>query len=107
MFHVDDLKISYVDENVVTEIIDKPSAIFGTIIPLSMSRGRVHDYLGMTFDYTNTGKLMITMYDYIEDITEGASEIYKTGVGSATPASEHLFEIREPNEEDNELLSKE
>ena len=106
VFHVDDLKISHVDEEVVSSIIKELSDRFGDIIPLSISRGKVHDYLGMTFDYTTPGKLTITMYDYINGIIENAGEIYKEGAGSATPAPDHLFDIREPCEVDNELLLK-
>ena len=107
VFHVDDLKISHVDEKVVTDVINRLSEVFGTIMPLFESRGKIYDYLGMTFDYTDVGKLIITMYDYIEGVINDAGEVYKTGAGSATPVPEHLFEIREPNEDDNELLSKE
>ena len=46
------------------------------------------------------------MYDYINGIIENAGELYKEGSGSATPAPDHLFDIREPNEADNELLPK-
>ena len=39
VFHVDGLKISHVDEEVVTDIIDELSKRFGDIMPLSVSRG--------------------------------------------------------------------
>ena len=106
VFHVDDLKISHVDEEVVSSIIKDLSNRFGDIMPLSVSRGKVHGYMGMTFDYTTPGKLTITMYDYINSIIENAGELYKEGAGSATTAPDHLFDIREPNEGDNELLTK-
>ena len=107
MFYVDHFKILHIDQNVVTAIIDKLSKTYGDIIPLSISRGNIHDYLGMTFDCTNPGKLTITMYDYINGVIENAGENYKTGPGSATLAPDHLFEIREPNDDDNQLLTKE
>ena len=52
----------------MTNIIEELNKRFGDIMPLSISRGEVHDYLGMAFDYTTKGKLMITMYDYIDGI---------------------------------------
>ena len=67
-FHVNDLKISHKDEEVVINIIEELNKRFGDIMPLSISRGKVHDYLGMPFDYTTKGKLIITMYDYIDGI---------------------------------------
>ena len=60
----------------------------------------------MTLDYTTQGRLIITMYDYIDGLIESIRQMYKEGVGSATPAPDHLYNIREPNTEDNALLSK-
>jgi hypothetical protein len=40
---------------------------FGTTKkPLSATTGHVHDYLGITIDYGETGKVKFTMYDYLE-----------------------------------------
>ena len=33
--------------------------------PLTMTRGKVHEYLGMTIDLPRKGKAMISMIDYI------------------------------------------
>ena len=90
----------------MTRIINKLNNTYGGIIPLSISRGKIHTYLGMTFDYTNPGKSMITMCNYIDGIISNADDIYNTREGSATPAPEHLYEIREPNDDDNQLLDK-
>ena len=48
-WHVDDLKISHMDENAVTAIAQKLACLYGpkTII----SRGKIHKYLGMDMDY--------------------------------------------------------
>lgn len=51
VWHVDDLKISHVNESVVTSIIDALDYKYGEIMPVSHSRGKVHDYLGMAFDF--------------------------------------------------------
>ena len=72
VFHVDDLNISYIDKEVVSNIINELSSRFGDIMSLSVSRGKIHDYLGMTFDYTTPVRLMITMYDYIYGVIENA-----------------------------------
>ena len=45
----------------------------------------------------------IIMYDYINGVIENTGENYKMGPGSATPASDHLFEIHEPNDDDNQF----
>ena len=33
---------------------------------LSITRGKVHDYLGMTIDYSEPGKVKFKMDDYVE-----------------------------------------
>ncbi len=61
----------------------------------------MHDYLGMTFDYSFTKEVRINMWDYLRKlIQEFPEEI--TGV-CATPASDHLFKVQE----DGRKLSKE
>ncbi len=59
LWQVDDLKISYVDKNAVTGIIETITDQFGKEAPLTVTRGKVHDYLGMTLDYLEKGKVMI------------------------------------------------
>ena len=57
MWHVDDLKISHVDAAVVTSIIDQLSQDFSKDADLTVNRGDVHDYLGMTLNYSKKGKI--------------------------------------------------
>jgi hypothetical protein len=57
LWHVDDLKISHVDPEVVTEVIDLLEQEFGKEAPLTKTRGHVHDYLGMTIDFSCAGKV--------------------------------------------------
>ena len=70
MWHVDDLKISHVNKDVVTKIsnmienqYDKDS--YGNECPLTVFRGDTHSYLGMTFDYSKHGKVAADMTEYI------------------------------------------
>jgi hypothetical protein len=51
LWHVDDLKISHVSEDVNTNIIKRINDEFGKESPITITRGKVHDYLGMTLDY--------------------------------------------------------
>ncbi len=68
---------------------------------LAETVGTMHDYLGMTFDYSFTKEVRINMWDYLRKvIKEFPEEI--TGV-CATPASDHLFKVQE----DGRKLSKE
>ena len=91
LWHVDDLKISYVDPAVVTQVISQLEKEFGKEAPLTIRRGKVHDYLGMTLDYSVHGKVRFRMSDYIKDMLTDLPEDME-GL-SATPAALHLFEV--------------
>jgi hypothetical protein len=68
---------------------------------LAETVGTMHDYLGMTFDYSFTKEVRINMWDYLRKvIKEFPEEIM--GV-CATPASDLLFKVQE----DGRKLSKE
>jgi hypothetical protein len=93
IWHVDDLKISHKDPNVVDDIIRKLSSIFGKEVPLTVNRGKVHEYLGMTLDYNIPKKVQINMTQYIEKmLAELPSDM--DGI-AATPAAPHLFTVNE------------
>ena len=56
LWHVDDLKISHADPNVVSDVIEQLSTEFGSIAPLTVHRGQKHDYLGMELDFSTPKK---------------------------------------------------
>ena len=91
LWHVDDLKISHVDPEVVTSIIDIIEAEFGKEAPLTKTRGKVHEYLGMTIDYSTEGKVRFSMIDYVEGMLEELPD--DMSGESVTPASNYLFEV--------------
>jgi hypothetical protein len=94
-WHVDDLKISHVAAVVVDNLIADLDSEFGKETLLSKSRGKVHDYLGMTLDFSTPGQVTITMIDYIKMI---CMDLPKDMIGSAaTPAVNHLFQIDDEN----------
>ena len=55
------------------------------------TRGKIHDYLGMTLDYNIDGKVQITMFHYIAKIIE-EYPIELNGEPTS-PAANRLFEI--------------
>ena len=92
MWHVDDLKISHVEEHVVRSIIQKIKDAFGQHSELSMHIGKRHDYLGMILNFTTPGALEIDMSDYIQVILQDAPANLR---GTSTvPAAKHLFKTR-------------
>jgi hypothetical protein len=63
---------------------------------MHVSRGLVHEYLGMTLGYTVKGEVKITMVDYLKGVIGDFPEVID---GTApTEASEHMFGVR-PDEE--------
>ena len=52
VWYVDNLKISHVDPKVVEQVFANLSKEFGREALLSVSRGKIHKYLGMTIDYS-------------------------------------------------------
>ena len=94
-WHVDDLKISHEDPKVVTKILGMIDARYGQEIvgrkraPLTITRGKIHDYLGMTLDFTKDGIVKIDMREYVEKVLgEMPDEMDGT---ATTPAASHLF----------------
>jgi hypothetical protein len=97
VWHVDDLKISHKDAKVVTTILNLLDAKYGQEIvggkraALTINCGRLHDYLGMTLDYSEPGHIKLNTVDYVDKILE---EMPKDMDGMATlPAAEYLFKI--------------
>ena len=53
------------------------------------NRGKIHDYLGMVIVFTTQGKVLFTMFDYIEKVSNKLPEGF---VGTELfPACNHLF----------------
>ena len=96
VWHVDDLKISHVDRDVVSDVISQLSDKYETTptglkTPLTINRGKKHEYLGMLLDYTTDGKVIIDMREYIKKILEELPHSFRGS--SITPAANHLFDI--------------
>ena len=111
VWHVDDLKISHVSAKVVDDIIGMLQEEFGKEDPLVVKRGPVHEYLGMTIDFTKPNKVMIDMKDYLEAMFEELSDYMETPemmTGTAiTPAANHLFQVRKESDDNKKLNTDE
>ena len=104
LWHVDDLKISHVDEAEVTTIIKLLSTEFGKEAALTIHRGKIHDYLGMKLDYSEKGIVKIDMEQYVQNILKEMPE-EMSGV-SPTPAANHLFDVN-PDQQKLDITQKE
>ena len=82
---MDDLLI---DKKEVDKTIEYLREVY---LDIAVKRGKVHDYLGIRFDFRNEGEVFMSMSKYIKEIVAGA------GIsGTAdTPAASDLFDIDE------------
>ena len=101
-WHVDDLKISHKDKNMMPAFAIKITSIFGD--KPTITRWRVHTYLGVELDFDrDPGTMIIFIINYLQTILDEFPEVLRST--KACPAGDHLFKIR-PDEE-RELLGKE
>ena len=63
-WYVDDMKISHVNPEVVTRVIDSLEEKFGK---MSVTRGREHNFLGMNIVYTDEQTAKLTMKQYLRE----------------------------------------
>jgi hypothetical protein len=100
LWHVDDLKITHAKQEVLKDLVEILNARYGKLDgkldPLTITRGDMHDYLGMTLDYIVPGQVSIRMDDYVWDLLDEAP-VDMDGT-TATPAADHLFTINEKPE---------
>jgi hypothetical protein len=70
---------------------------------MTVSRGKIHKYLGMTLDYSVPGQEKITMLDYVNEILDAFDKAEPKGGGTKTSADpDSLFKV----EEDCEKLAQ-
>ena len=91
-WHVENLKISHREEEVVSAFAIQIAETYGP--KTTISRGRVHDYLGMQLDFgTCPGSMIISMIKYLHKILDEWTEVL--GSTKACPPTDNLFEVRE------------
>ena len=87
-WYVDDMKISHVDKEVVSQIIQDLEKKFGK---MSVTRGCKHKLLGMNLNFKSNRTVTIQMKDYLrESIDESGLNITHE---AATPAKGNLFDV--------------
>ena len=68
VWHVDDLKITHKDSAVVDKIIVSLKSEYGQVGEMTVYRGKKHDYLRMTLDFSKDGSCIVDMEDYPKEI---------------------------------------
>ena len=105
-FHVDDLKVSHKEQSVLEDFLGNLRSEFGQEDKLTENTGLVHEYLGITIDYSIAGKVIFTMFDYLEDVIVEAANDLKNSC-SYYPGNDQLMKVDydspslSPKEQDN------
>ena len=94
-FHIDDLMSSHVNAQVNNEFALWLNRMYGKHTPVKCTRGLIHDYLGMTLDFSEHGIVKVDMVDYIEGMLEDSLMSLGTKDTSPTPAAEDLFVVND------------
>jgi hypothetical protein len=55
---------------VIDGVIKMFNEKYGKEAPLAVTRGKVHEYLGMTIDYSKEEKVKFTMFDYVQNMLD-------------------------------------
>jgi len=90
-FHVDDVMCSHMDPKVNDEFLKWLNKMYGSHGEVKATRGHAHDYLGMNFNFSKKGKVIINMVDYISDMVDDFPVQLKKTDTAPTPAADDLF----------------
>ncbi len=109
-FHVDDCKISHDSSKVVDNTVELLRENYESISEdgsgkMKVHQGKVHDYLGMTIDFSKKGQVRITMLKYVAEVIAAwnkvAPHVDSEGFTTATrrkrtsAAPDDLFKVNE------------
>jgi hypothetical protein len=100
-FHVDDCKLSHHKKTVVDRMIGYLRQEYESIFEdgsgaMTVSRGKIHKYLGMTLDYIIPGQVKTTMLEYVNEILAAFDKAEPKGGGTKTSAApDSLFKVDE------------
>jgi hypothetical protein len=100
-FHVDDCKLIHGKTKVMDSRIEYLRQEYDSSFEdgsgvMTVSRGKIHKYLGINLDYTVRGQFKITMFDCVDKILTSFDKAEPKGGGtktSAAPAS--IFKVDE------------
>ena len=100
VWHINNIKVSHVEESVVTKFIEWLKCTYKCTFEdglgaMQVFRGKKHDYLGMQLDFTKNGKVKFTMDNYVVDMVRDFHPHDKTTWTVKTPTAEHLFRVND------------
>ncbi len=92
-WHLDHLKVLRVDPIRVTNFTKWAISKYGDC---AITQGKIHEYLGMTLDYSRPGMVRVSMIPYIEKLLKQ----FPGDLCQPAPslAADHLFKVRDGEE---------
>jgi len=96
--------MSDVNAGVLEKIIKRLGEKYGKEVPLMVNQGRVHEYLGMTIDFSEKGKVKFIMNDYAENLLDEVPK--EMSRHAATPTANQLFSVNNKAEKISDENSK-
>ena len=84
VWYIDDNKVSHVDKNVVTEVIELMKRHFGDLV---VTRGKKHNFLGMDISITEDKNIEIGMKDQLNEAVASFEEIEGESVSETVNSS--------------------
>jgi hypothetical protein len=100
-FHVDDCKLVHHKTKVMDSMLEYLRKEYESIFEdrsgvMTVSRGKIHKYLGMTLDNTVRGQVKITMFNYVDEILTAFDNAEPKGGGTKKSAApDSLFKVNE------------
>ena len=91
-FHVDDLKASHKDHAELDDFLDNLRSEFGQEDELTENKGLAHEYVSIIIDYLIAGKVVFTMFNYLEDVIFEDADDLKNSC-SYYPEDNQLFKV--------------
>jgi Reverse transcriptase (RNA-dependent DNA polymerase) len=90
--HVDDLFITASSESELDRVIASLDRLYSDAVhSITIQRGRVIEYVGMVFDFSENKVVRVTMDEYVNDLLKELSDIPGE---SDTPATGDLFKVK-------------
>jgi hypothetical protein len=85
--YVDDIMVTGQAQAAVDKVIDMITGVFNDV---KVHKGKVHSYLGMTFDFSHEGECRMSMVGYVRDLVKCVGIAGQ----AASPATSDLFVVR-------------
>ena len=92
LFPVDDVMLSHVMANVVSDHMKLLDEVCGKNDPLTVTRGKIHECLGMTIDFRTKGRVAFSQHDAIKKFWMSLPEELK-GPCRSVLAPDNLFKV--------------